>query len=366
MGTVFVRQALCWVLSFVPCSGVARAQWTSMPMNPPGVIDAAISAVSVDEQGGQAKFSGLPADVPAIWHGSPGSALSLGQGSVGEYGGVFGIWQGTEAGWLSGHASLWQGSAASRLDLNPPGTTSSVALAIRGSQQAGYAIIGGFTRAGWWNSTASSWVDLSPAGASSSIAYAADGSHQGGYFQMASAGSTDHAALWSGTAASLIDLNPLGSTASEVSGMAPGQQVGYALRTGSPALHASIWSGSAASWVDVTPFAGLDSQLFATTGSIQVGSTNVPTAPLEHAGVWFGAASSFVDLHAFLPSGYSSSRALAVVQAPDGRIIVGGWANTSAGVHEAMLWVYVPSPGSASLLFISCAACLRRSRAGRA
>jgi hypothetical protein len=322
-------------------------------MNPTGVIDGAISAVSVDEQGGQVKFTGLPADVPAIWHGSPGSAVSLGQGAVGEFGGVFGIWGATEGGWLSGHASVWQGTAASRVDLNPASATSSAVLGLNGAQQVGLAAVAGVTRACLWSGTASSWVDLSPPGSIASIAYATDGINQGGYFQMGGTGSSDHAAMWSGTAASLQDFNPLGASESEISGMVPGQQVGYAVLPGSSAQRALIWRETASNWVDVSPFAGFSAHLYATTGTIQVGSTNVPTAPLEHAGVWFGSASSFVDLHSFLPSGYSSSRALAVVQAPDGRIIVGGWANTDAGVHEAMLWVYVPSPGSACLFAMS-------------
>ncbi|HVU64237.1 MAG TPA: hypothetical protein VHC70_09690, partial [Phycisphaerales bacterium] len=60
------------------------------------------------------------------------------------------------------HASLWSGTATSWIDLNPAGSTESMANAAGGGQQAGYAILGGVHHAGLWSGTAASWVDLSP------------------------------------------------------------------------------------------------------------------------------------------------------------------------------------------------------------
>src|SRR5581483_6066174 len=56
---------------------------------------------------------------------------------------------------------------------NPGGVTDSVALAIGGGKQVGWALVGGVRHASLWRGTADSWFDLSvllPAGFSSSEA----------------------------------------------------------------------------------------------------------------------------------------------------------------------------------------------------
>ena len=59
------------------------------------------------------------------------------------------------------HASLWSGTAASWVDLNPNGATTSEAWDVRGGQQVGRALVTGL---GWhasvWSGSASSWLDL--------------------------------------------------------------------------------------------------------------------------------------------------------------------------------------------------------------
>jgi hypothetical protein len=59
------------------------------------------------------------------------------------------------------HASLWSGTAASWVDLSPPGSTDSYAYGSEDGQQVGYAFIGGINRASLWDGTAASWFDLS-------------------------------------------------------------------------------------------------------------------------------------------------------------------------------------------------------------
>lgn len=59
------------------------------------------------------------------------------------------------------HAGLWSGTAASWVDLHPAGSESSQAFGTSGTQQVGYAVIGGMTHAGLWGGTAESWEDLS-------------------------------------------------------------------------------------------------------------------------------------------------------------------------------------------------------------
>jgi hypothetical protein len=50
-------------------------------------------------------------------------------------------------------------------NLNPAGATVSYAYAAGGGQQVGETLVGGVTRASLWSGTAASWVDLNPAGA---------------------------------------------------------------------------------------------------------------------------------------------------------------------------------------------------------
>jgi hypothetical protein len=57
-------------------------------------------------------------------------------------------------------ASLWSGTAASRVDLTPAAASSSLASGVWGSQQVGWANIGGTERASLWDGSAASWVDL--------------------------------------------------------------------------------------------------------------------------------------------------------------------------------------------------------------
>jgi hypothetical protein len=135
------------------------------------------------------------------------------------------------------HASLWTGTAGSWVDLNPEGSTFSVANAIAGNQQVGQTAFEVTARASLWNGTAASWVDLGDG-----EAWATNGTQQAGT-------GPNGAALWSGTAASRVDLNPAGSTSSAAYGICGPYQVGC-VHLGSPSgpSTASLWTGTAASW----------------------------------------------------------------------------------------------------------------------
>jgi MYXO-CTERM domain-containing protein len=116
-------------------------------------------------------------------------------------------------------ASLWSGTAASWVDLRPAGAGPSVAFAISGGQQVGYAEVRGWPRASLWSGTAASWVNLNPAGLLSSNAWAISGGQQVGW---ANVGGAQHASLWSGTAASWVDLHaflPAGFSSSDALGI---------------------------------------------------------------------------------------------------------------------------------------------------
>ncbi len=57
-------------------------------------------------------------------------------------------------------ASIWYGTASSRVDLNPAGASRSYAYAASGALQVGEAYVGGIGRASLWFGTAASWFDL--------------------------------------------------------------------------------------------------------------------------------------------------------------------------------------------------------------
>jgi hypothetical protein len=243
-------------------------------------------------------------------------------------------------------ALLWTGTAASAVDLNPyfldPNSTS-VALGIGGNQQVGLAIYaqnnpGNNAHAVLWNGTAASMVDLNPTilgeeDDTESCAIATDGTHQVGYGDgdltiNSESGFTDsHALLWTGTAASAVDLNPtnLNFTSSAAFGVVGTQQVGCgwvgdttiypgtnSMGTNGSGSHALLWNGTAASAVDLTPtnlaVKTLDSAAVGTNGTEQVGwgyasvKVNKRVSDYYYALLWNGTAASAVDLNTLLPS----------------------------------------------------------------
>jgi hypothetical protein len=191
-------------------------------------------------------------------------------------------------------ASLWHGSAASWVNLNPTLASWSQCWGVDGGQQVGVARMSGVTRACLWYGTAASWVDLHPPGTLSSCAMDAHAGHQVGYLSVSGL----HATLWSGTAASCVDLNPEWALQSAAYGVHLDQQVGYALASGAP--HAVLWNGSAA---------------------------------------------SCVDLHAYLPPDFNKSEAHGIWRDASFTYVAGWGHNLTTDRNEALLWVG-PLPAS--------------------
>ncbi|MBX3373980.1 MAG: hypothetical protein KF817_09095 [Phycisphaeraceae bacterium] len=130
--------------------------------------------------------------------------------------------------------------------LHPPsGAASSGATALDAGRQYGWIHTpypGPVPHAAMWSGSAASFVDLHPPGMSrSAIAGGGDGQQVG----TAHAGDAGHAGLWSDSAASFTDLNPVGATSSQASDCAGGLQVGSAFG------HAALWRGSAESYIDL-------------------------------------------------------------------------------------------------------------------
>jgi len=235
--------------------------------------------------------------------------------------------------------------------LHPVGFESSYAVGASGTSQVGYGIDGdGAYHALLWNGTAASVVDLNPAGWELSGALGVWGASQVGYgAENFRGGLQNHALLWNGTAASVVDLNPAGFTSSAAHGVWGASQVGSGY---SPArgVRALLWNGAAASVVDLNPAGMNEASATGVSGAGQVGYGLA--SGRYHALVWNGTAASAVDLHPFLTGlgpAFTSSRAKGI--SDDGTIV----GHAHDGTREyAVLWTPVPEPTSlvlAAILF---------------
>ncbi|HEV7894095.1 MAG TPA: hypothetical protein VGP08_25995 [Pyrinomonadaceae bacterium] len=196
---------------------------------------------------------------PFLWRGTAASAVNLtpfGLGfGAGQAYGTDGVQQ-VGVGWKvvgfgaysSPSAMLWAGTADSAVSLNPADSNESVAYAVAGGQQVGYAY--SFQHATLWTGSAASAVDLHPAGYTASQARATNGVQQAGFGWVNNAAQIPHrhALVWSGSAASVVDLNqfmPLGFTDAAVTGIdAAGNVVGWAVKgsaNGTASTHAVMW-----------------------------------------------------------------------------------------------------------------------------
>lgn len=231
----------------------SASSWVDL--NPPVATISEALGVSGGQQVGYAEvFAVVRA---SLWNGSAASWVDLHPTGATESV-AYAVSGGQQVGYAGRRASLWSGSATSWVNLHPspdPGApfgtvTLSRAYGIGDGQQVGLVVIGGTERASLWTGSAASWVGLDPASASRSIAYGVSDGQQVG---VATIGGMDRASLWTGTAASWVDLSPAGTFNSEALGVSGGMQVGYA-RLGGATPHASLWEGTAASWVDLHAF----------------------------------------------------------------------------------------------------------------
>jgi hypothetical protein len=194
-----------------------------------------------------------------------------------------------------GYAAMWSGTAGSLVDLDPngiidPGGTvnSSEALAISGNQEVGDAVFGGntnVTHAVLWNGTAASAVDLAPTGATYSYATGTDGSQQVGYAGLPANTNGQSAILWTGTAASAVDLNPSGATSSLANAVFGSQEVGQVNHI------AYLWNGANPNGVSLSAASlGMpQSDALGTNGAEQVGYGDTAGNPsVQEALLWTG------------------------------------------------------------------------------
>ncbi|MBS1706896.1 MAG: hypothetical protein JST40_13605 [Armatimonadetes bacterium] len=283
--------------------------------------------------------SSSPYNRASLWHGSAASRVDLNPSGYTSCG-VHDIGSGTQVGFgytsENGpvHAMLWAGSAASAVDLNPSNAPGSSAYCVDGSTQGGfYYLPSGEFHAVIWHGSAGSAIDLNPAGITQSLVNTAADGFQFGYGSGPVTSNYLHALMWRGTAKSATDLHPNGYLMSEVQGASHGVQVGYALSGNQ--YRAMLWRGSKSSYVDLNPI-GITSS-FATdcSANLQVGYGYGPaTGNITHAFFWRGTAASAFDLHSLLPPQYVTSSAIGCDD--QGNIV--GRATDSTGSSHAVIW----------------------------
>jgi hypothetical protein len=346
------------VFGFAVMSAGCAAHWSFVPLHAAPYTESAAHAVGMNRAYGEIwRIGGWVS--PAVWEAGAWIDLL----PAGAFNGViYGASGGQQVGEVDNRATVWNGSAPSAVSLHPPGHWISRALVTNGQDQSGYSIptSAASLRNAWlWHGTSASGISLHPTGAYESACNAMAGGLQGGFVSYQNV--APHATIWSGSVASAIDLHPPGHGSSYILGMSEGQQVGY-VGGGPLTAGAAVWSGTAESYVSLhRPEFGI-SKLLATCGSAQVGITGSGLTGI-FAGIWFGTAESHVSLHEFLPAGqYFESYATSIAEA-NGVYYVGGYARRPGGGTEAVMWVGIPSPGTAGLLAAAGLLATRRRRA---
>lgn len=286
------------------------------------------------------------------------------------------------------NAALWNGTAASFVNLHPAGADWSKAVGVSGIHQYGTVVKDGRIQASRWSGTADSWISLTPsiareswivaAGDGQQVGYADTGVSRSAYVWSGTAESATalpgatlqgvgggaqvgydfsddgwfRAALWRGTPESKVVLHPAGATYSQAFGTDGASQVGYTvIHEGSrPAL----WRGSAASWVDLSPTADSVGMALATVAGFQVGQVYLTAAGTGGAAFWNGTPESYEDLDALLPTGWSPANSWATSAWIDGdTLYVGGYGFGPTG-EAAVLWSRtIPAPGTAAILLLA-------------
>jgi hypothetical protein len=354
----------CGLLAILCAASICRAQSFAIDLNPAGSARSQANAIAVNSVHGVRlggwREIGSYGD-PVLWSGS-----TLGMSSLMPVGfessQVLGMSIESQVGVIfanhSAYAALWHGSSSSFVSLHPGGWHASQAMAVREGQQVGFIeqVVWGNSRAVLWHGSAESMVNLHPPQFERSQAFATDGVHQGGVFHPFGAGI--YAAMWSGTAESFVNMSPPNSGGSEIHGMVPGVQVGFAYYHGMLNRRATVWYGTPESAVNINPVGTAGSALSATTGTVHVGGAWWGAGP--SAALWLDTSpDNVINLASLLPPGYGGSFATGIVE-QEGVYYISGYASYQSRNH-AILWV-VPAPGTGVLLAAAGVWALRRRR----
>lgn len=239
--------------------GGSSASWVDL--HPAGATESGANRAEGGFQVGFATIGGRKH--ASIWNGTAASRIDLFlAGDTGSE--VFGISGNQQVGVRNGTACLWSGTAVSALSIqpDPPGQLDafgSMAFDVHGGVQVGYVLVALFgvpepavPHASLWTGTAASWVDLNPSGMQS-IAYAVDSGEQVGVVRPLTGSLNERASLWRGTAASIVNLHPAEAIWSIAKDVHNGEQVGTFVASDLLRV-AVLWRGTLASMVKLHEF----------------------------------------------------------------------------------------------------------------
>ena len=322
-------------------SNTLFAQWTVTFLNPPNADGSYALGVSGGQQVGYIVDSNGPR--AGTWTGTAGSWANLqcplylathaygisGDQIVGDVGG--------------GVAALWRGPNRDCTFLAPTGSIASYAYGVGGGQQVGF-VYGSVTNyqtcASLWSGTAASWVNLNPEGMTESVACGvSDGGVQVGYVKGSATNGRPRASVWNGSAASWMALysNSIESAAYGIWGT---QVVGYLIGPSSYGHKtAFMWNRSGEPLATLHPEGYSESIAYGCAYGTQVGAAGSSPDSM-HAGVWSGTSPSWTDLHVLLGPSYSSSEAKAVEVEGEDTWIVGYATETATSRKKAVMWHY--------------------------
>lgn len=190
-------------------SGTAESM---VDLNPSSWALTVLYGGSANSQVGTGWGGNSSADGAALlWHGTADSLIDLTPTGA-DRAAAIAATNDSQVGFVTmssaGHAALWYGSAASWVDLNPAWAEYSSAYGVFGDRQVGVSTwfeedVNGFdnyvVHATAWNGSAATALDLNPIGYTSSSIAATNGS-----FLVGRADS--HAIVWLGTSGEYIDL----------------------------------------------------------------------------------------------------------------------------------------------------------------
>jgi hypothetical protein len=215
------QRALLWP------SGASASVVDLQPTNLPDIVTSAAFAVSGGQQVGRGVSGTTHLEHAILWNGAANSAVDLhpaGAVAAGDWSEANATDGSHQVGFVlnhdKGHAALWSGTAASWVDLNPSqfhGVVSSTARGVSGQYQVGFAAFDlpgqalYINHAMIWNGTAASAVDLQSTtvtGFNESVAEGISGLTVVGYGYTTH--SPYHALVWTdGTPGSVFDLQTL-------------------------------------------------------------------------------------------------------------------------------------------------------------
>jgi hypothetical protein len=199
--------------------GSYAAMWHDTPqsridLHPTGAYASRANAVHGNTQGGYVTYGG-PGEpqLAAIWQGSAASMVLL-HPSNAWYSEVRAVYGDQQGGYVqyqpTRYAAIWSGTAQSLVEINPPGFAGSQINGMAQGAQVGWAWRQGQgPTAGMWQGAAASYIDMHPFPAyGSSELFATTGAVHVGWSHVPGAPTFGNAGVWFGTDPfSFVDLH---------------------------------------------------------------------------------------------------------------------------------------------------------------